>query len=301
MDMKQLEYFIAIAKHRNFTAAAQEFYISQPSISHQIKGLEAELGVELLGRSTRRVELTVAGEMFLEDAKRAVDLLENAKRKLQQNKDSLLRLHIGYLASPTKNFLPNVLNVFHEQHPDVKVQLHRRDASQLFHDAKKGVHDIYCSLTEDMKQIPGLSLKSVQADYYCLVTQKNHPALQRIAIDYSKLASEPFVCMNPARAVTMHNQILEICRQLGFSPRIVETYDAYEDVLFAVESNIGISILPYRTREYMNNNLAYTLLDASQLSINVSLAWEKDANNPAVDLFLETFHRYMREHPDVFL
>lgn len=301
MDIKQLEYFISIAKHRNFTAAAQEFYVSQPSISHQIKNLEQELGVELLGRSTRKVELTDAGELFLEDAKRAVDLLENSKRKLRQNKEKYLKLHIGYLASPAKNFLPQILNIFHRQHPDVKVQLHRRDAAQILNDAKNGIHDIYCSLTEDMKQVPGLSTKSIQTDHYCLVTPKDHPALEPIAIDYSKLASEPFVFMNPARAATMHNQILEICRQLGFTPRIAEIYDVYEDILFAIESGIGISILPYRTRGYMNNNLAYTLLDASQLSINTSLAWKKDTENPAVELFLDTCRRYMQEHPEVFL
>ena len=301
MDIRQLEYFISIAKHRNFTAAAQDFYVSQPNISHQIKKLEEELGVKLLGRSTRKVELTYAGELFLEDAKRAVAILENAKRRLQKNKEELLKLNIGYLASPTKNFLPNILNAFHEEHPDVKVQLHRRDATQLLQDAKNDIHDIYCSLTEDMKQIPGLSIKSIQTDYYCLVTPKNHPALQQLTIDYSKLASEPFVFMNPARAATMHNQSLEICRQLGFTPRIAETYDIYEDILFSIESGIGISILPYRTRGYMNNNLAYTLLDASQLSINMSLAWKTDSTNPAVELFLNTFKAYMQEHPESFL
>ena len=301
MDIKQLEYFISIAKHNNFTAAAQEFYVSQPSVSHQIKNLEQELNTELLRRNTRRVELTEAGEIFLEDARRIISILENSKRKIHHNREKLLEVRIGYLASPTKNFLPQILSIFHEKHPDVKVRLSHKNATQIINDARNDVCDIYCSLTEDMKQVPGLCVKSIQTDHYCLVTPKDHPVLQQMMIDYSKLANEPFIVMKPTLAATMYRQILEICQQLGFSPRIIKTCDLYEEILYSIESGIGVSIMPYRTKGYMNNNLAYTLLDASQLSISTSLAWKEDSENLAVELFLDVCKTYIQEHPDDFL
>ena len=80
MDFNQLSYFIAIARYGNFTAAAKAFFVSQPCISHQIQSLEKELGVRLFIRNTRSVELTAAGEIFLEDAKKMVDLMERAEK-----------------------------------------------------------------------------------------------------------------------------------------------------------------------------------------------------------------------------
>lgn len=298
MDLLQLQYFISIAKHRNFTAAAREHFISQPNISHQIKSLEKELGVFLFTRSTRSVDLTPSGEIFLEDAKQAVDILEHSQLKLQQNNEDLMKLTIAHLASATKNFLPHVINKFKERHPHIKVQLYRKNADQILGGAQKNSYDIYFSLTPDMMSLSHLAVRTIQTDHYCLVTPNNHPAIQRMDIDYTKLASEPFVFLDPSSAITMTKQIYEICHQLGFEPRIAGTYPLYEDILYAIEAGIGISILPYRTKEYMKNNLAYTLLDSSNISISTSIAWKKDTENPAVALFLDTFREYMQEHPE---
>ena len=97
MDFNQLSYFIAIARYGNFTAAAKAFFVSQPCISHQIQSLEKELGVRLFIRNTRSVELTAAGEIFLEDAKKMVDLMERAKNRLLQNDGDSMRLSVAHL------------------------------------------------------------------------------------------------------------------------------------------------------------------------------------------------------------
>ena len=104
MDFNQLSYFIAIARNGNFTAAAKAFFVSQPCISHQIQSLEKELGVRLFIRNTRSVELTAAGEIFLEDAKKMVDLMERAKNRLLQNDGDSMRLSVAHLASPSHLF-----------------------------------------------------------------------------------------------------------------------------------------------------------------------------------------------------
>ncbi len=104
MDFTQLSYFIAIAKHGNFSAAARQFYVSQPCISHQIQMMEKELGMALFERNTRKVTLTPAGEIFLEDAKKMVDLMENARNRLIQEEKGSMHLSIAHLASPTHLF-----------------------------------------------------------------------------------------------------------------------------------------------------------------------------------------------------
>lgn len=300
MDLTQLYYFISVAKNKNFTTTAAEFFVSQPCISQQIKTLEQELETELFIRSTRSVELTLAGEIFLQDAKAIIDLMEQSKAKLKQNKGQSMSLSIAHLASPSHIFLPAIIKRFRLKYPLVKMNVQRQDAFQVAQSARAHRFDIYCSMSLDLMTIPTLVNKKIQADHYCLVTPKDHPAVAQLTIDYSKLASEPFVFFNPEHAVTMHQQILQICSQLGFKPKVSGTYHLYEDLLCAVESGFGITILPYRTKNYMNGNLTYSLLDVSNISADLSLAWEQTDSNPAVPLFLDVFWEYMQEYPDQF-
>jgi len=300
MDLTQLYYFISVARNRNFTATAAEFFVSQPCISHQIKDLEKELGTELFIRNTRSVELTVEGEIFLQDAKLVVDILEQSKNKLQQNKRQSMSLSINHLASPTHVFLPAIIKRFRSRYPNIKVNLYRQDALQISHSALAHRYDIYCSLTLDMMAVTSLVNKKIQVDHYCLVTPKDHPAVAHISIDYKKLANESFILFNPEHAITMNQQILQIFKQLGFNPKITGSYPIYEDLLYAVECGLGITILPYRTKNYINSSLIYSLLDVSNISIDLSLAWEENITNPAVPLFLDVFWEYMQEYPDQF-
>ena len=110
MNTTQLKYFLSAAKHLSFSETAKEFYMTQPAISHQISDLEQELGTKLFNRTARGVSLTKSGEIFLDDAKRFLDLEYFSRERLrnaQVLKDD--HLSIAYLASPCKYFLPKVI------------------------------------------------------------------------------------------------------------------------------------------------------------------------------------------------
>ena len=301
MDRKQLTYFIAVAKYRNFSRAAQDFYLTQPAISHQIKMLEKELDTELFVRNTKKVTLTDSGELFLEDAKSILDAMEQAKQKLDLAKEQPSVLRISHLSAPTHQFLPEVVNQFHIRYPHIKIKLMRQDALQISETAARQDADIYYSMMPDLQQISTLDVKKIQSDAFCLVTRKDHPALQKMVLDYDKLSTEPFLVFHPEHARYMNQRIMELCTQIGFHPRVTEQFDLYENLLQAVEAGTGISILPYRSRSYMHaNNLAFTLLDSSNDTLDLAIAWEHEISNPAVPLFLEVFREYMREHPEHF-
>ena len=130
MDQKQLAYFVSVAKYRNFSRAAQDFYLTQPAISHQIKMLEKELETELFVRNTKKVALTDSGELFLEDAKIILDAMDQAKQKLSLAKEHPSVLRISHLSAPTHQFLPDVVNQFHIRYPHVKIKLQRASGKQ---------------------------------------------------------------------------------------------------------------------------------------------------------------------------
>ncbi len=301
MDTKQLAYFVAAAKYRNFSRVAEEFYLSQPAISHQIKMLERELNTELFARNTKKVTLTESGALFLEDAKAILEAVEQAKHKLALARQQPAVLRICHLAAATHIFLANIVNEFHIQHPNIKVRLIRQDAYEVSESVASRDADIYFSMMTDLMKYPFLEVEKIQTDTLCLVTRKDHPALQKKPLDFKKLSEEPFLVFYPNHAHYLNKRIAALCAKLKFHPQVTEQYDLYENLLQAIEAGTGISILPYRSRHYMqSHNLAFTLLNDSHNDLELAMAWERESKNPAVPLFLELFRRYMQEHPERF-
>lgn len=294
MNTSQLKYFLSAAKHLSFSETAKEFYMTQPAISHQIVELEQELGTRLFVRNSRGVQLTKAGELFLEDAKRFLDMTEQSKERLQiLNTSGDNHLSIGYLASPCKYFLPNVIHQFHQQYPQVEIELVRLDALGVISSIETDRYDIYFSLMEDLKHFKDYHVRKIHQDQYCLICRVDHPCLNNFKIDYNKIATEPFLMFDPDKSAYMAHQIHQVCRDLNFTPRIVQKYPSMEEVLFAVESGLGITILPHKVMEYFKTNLVYIPLDGSNTASSMSAAWRDDGSNPAVNWFMAELNQYM--------
>lgn len=294
MNTSQLKYFLSAAKTLSFSETAKEFYMSQPAISHQIVELEQELGTKLFDRNSRGVQLTRAGELFLEDAKRFLDMTEVSKERLQAlNISGSEKLTIGYLASPCKYFLPNVIHQFRQAYPQVDIELIRLDALSVITSIETEKLDIYFSLVEDLKHFKDYHIRKIHQDPYCLICRIDHPCLNNFKIDYTKLATEPFLMFDPEKSAYMAHQIHQVCRDLNFVPRIVQKYASMEEVLFAVESGLGITVLPYKVMEYYKTNLVYTPLDGSNIASSIGAAWKIDSGNPAVNWFMAELNQYM--------
>lgn len=301
MRTEQLRYFLSVARHRNFTEAARELYLTQPAITHQISALERELDAQLFVRTTRSVSLTRAGELFLEDAKLILDQEEHAFERLRQLKGSnQLELKIGYLNSPCRHFLPRILAAYQARYPQVRIELIRKNAAGLFETSSEAAFDLIFSVLSDLQQLSGYAYRKLTSDFYCLVSPKDHPCLSNAEIDFKKLATEPFAVLSKNAGGYMYRQIQQICRELGFSPRIVAEYPALEDVVFSVECGQALAILPCHVREYMCTDLAFVPLTGSNLNIDIGVAWRRELNNPAVRWLLDLIHHYLIEQPDLF-
>ena len=301
MHTDQLRYFLSVALHRNFTGAAKEFYVTQPAITHQISSLEQELGVKLFQRTTRSVSLTRAGELFLEDAKRMLDLEERARERVRQaERVENLELIVGYLNSPTRHFLPRILLKYRSRYPQVRVKLVRRDAVGLQEGCQNLEFDVALSVMSDVQGIQQYHCRKLASDHYCLVCPKDHPCLENAVIHYDRLATEPFVCLSQTGGSYMYKQFRQICKGYGFTPRIVAEYPAMEDVLFAVECGQALAILPYHIREYMYTDLAFLPLDGNNPVIDTAMAWRRQSDNPALGWFVELVNHYLVEEPELF-
>lgn len=200
MNTEQLRYFVSVARYRNFTETAREFYVTQPAVTHQISALEREVGARLFLRTTRNVSLTRAGELFLEDAKRILDQEERALGRLRQLESSgCWELRIGYLNSPSRHFLPRLIAAYREAYPQVRVELIRRDATGIQAGIDAAAYDVSFSVLSDLKGMNGYACRKLGADFYCLVCPREHPCLDNAVIDYASWPRSPLpACPTPA-------------------------------------------------------------------------------------------------------
>lgn len=295
MNFQQLKYFISAARHLNFSETAKEFYMTQPAISHQIADLEKELGNQLFIRSAKGVALTKAGEMFLEDARQMLEMETKSKNRLQALAGTdFYQLTIGYLASPCKYFLPEAIHRFRQEYPQVNIDLIRMDAMQVLKSMDQGQYDIYFSLLEDIQHKRDYECRKIHADNYCLVCRNDHPCLNNLKLDYAKIAAEPFLMLDSTRAAYMTKQISQVCRDLGFVPRVRKTFQTMEEVLFAAEAGLGITFLPNKIKEYMKANLVYIPLDSGSAACGMGVSWQRQKDNPAVEWFMEKLIQYLK-------
>lgn len=301
MNTEQLRYFISVANHCNFTEAAREHYVTQPAITHQISALERELGVQLFMRTTRRVKLTHAGSVFLEDAKGILEQQERAVyrlRRLETMED--VTLTIGYLSSATRHFLPQLIRAFRQQYPRVQLNMKCNVASGLLTGVGRSDYDILFTVLSDMDGWEGYLHQKLLTDCYCVVCHREHPCLEHSGLDVGAMEKETFVCMSKSTAGYMYKQFQQICRTLNISPSAVVECPSMEEVLFSVETGQGIAILPYHIHSYISSDLAYVPLNGAVPSIDLGVAWKHPSDNPAVEWFMDMVKRKLVQDPGFF-
>ena len=176
----------------------------------------------------------------------------------------------------------------------------RKNAAGLFETSNDAAFDLIFSVLSDLQQLNGYACRKLTSDFYCLVSPKNHPCVANAEIDFGKLATEPFAALSKSAGGYMYGQMQQICRELGFSPRIVAEYSALEDVVFSVECGQALAILPYHVREYMCTDLAFVPLTGSNLNIDIGVAWRRELENPAVRWLLDLIQYYLIEQPELF-
>src|SRR5690625_181235 len=139
LELRQIKYFIEVAKREHVTEAATALHVAQSAVSRQIFNLEAELGVDLFIREGRTIRLTAIGKVFLEHMERAINVIEDAKQVIEEFTDPQRgTIHIGFPSTLATYMLPTAISAFREQYPDVKFDLNQGSYAQLSHSIIKG-------------------------------------------------------------------------------------------------------------------------------------------------------------------
>jgi LysR family hca operon transcriptional activator len=259
MELRHLRYFIAVAEEGSLTVAAQKrLHTAQPSLSRQIHDLELELGVELLIRGARGVQLTAAGRVFLDHARVALLQVEAAseaaRRAAQPARTSFA---IGFLTGYEMDWLPAVMEMLRAELPSTEVVIHSQDSPDLAAGLMRGKIDL--AFLRPEKQAPGLKFRLLRKDPLSVVMPRDHALAARHSIRPQDIAGETFIGVSAIRAPTLSAVIDAYAERTGIALKPDHQADNIAMAISLVVSTGGICLLPL----YAQNLLPKTVVSRS--------------------------------------
>ena len=218
-DLRRLQYFVAVARERNFTRAAERLHVAQPALSRQVKLLEEELGVELLHRTTHEFELTEAGEFLLDRGPAllasADELWRNVRTYGTGERGGVL---IAYGGSASYETAPRLLQALTERHPGIAVATSVRSVDEIVQGVREG--SVGLGLVRCAPESADLEMRTIRLERQGLMVRRDHRLASRSAVSVGDLADDRLL-LHPRDANPGHyDAVLELCREQGFEPRV---------------------------------------------------------------------------------
>ncbi|MFF9315107.1 LysR family transcriptional regulator [Streptomyces sp. NPDC004684] len=279
MELRQLEYFVAVAEERNFTRAAERVHISQSGVSAQIRQLERELGAELFDRSARAVTLTVAGKAALEHARAALAAAGAVGQAVDEVTDLIRgRLTVGMVIGCTVTPLFDALAAFHQAHPGVEITLLEDSSDRLVEGVRTGAVDL--ALIGASATTPdGLDALTIISERLVAAVPAGHPLARRRRVVLRDLVAHPIVCMPPGTG--LRAVFDQACAAQNLQPAIALQASAADAVADLAARGLGVAVLSESMAAGHGDRLTARILADVETPALLALIW-RSAYHPAV-------------------
>ncbi|WP_126429566.1 LysR family transcriptional regulator [Brevibacillus marinus] len=242
MELRQLQYFMEVAKREHVTEAALTLHVAQSAVSRQIANLEAELGVSLFIREGRNVRLTSVGKILLEHAEKAVGEIEKAKEKIAEYLDPERGMvRVGFASSLAANPLPTIISAFRARYPNIGFQLKQGAYKQLIEAVIKGEIDL-AFLGPVPTQEKDVQSHIFFAENIVALLPAKHPLADQPAIRLSDLHRDTFVVFPPD--FILRKIVMDACAQVGFAPHVAFEGEDIDAIKGLVAAGLGVTLLP---------------------------------------------------------
>lgn len=243
IDTRLLRYFMAVADELSFSRAAQRLHLSQPPLSYAIKQLEENLGVQLLRRSSRKVELTAAGAALHREARFLLQR-NNELRELVARVDAGLkgRIKMGFVGSMMYRGLPGIIANCRERYPDVEVAITEMNSAELMDMVRHGGLDIGFVHANPLSA--ELASASLLSEPFVLCTPGDHSAARSRSVELASLAGDKFVFFARNASPSYYQLLLAICQEAGLMPDIAYEVRHWLSVVSLVSQDMGVAIVP---------------------------------------------------------
>ncbi|EKV00428.1 transcriptional regulator [Leptolyngbya sp. PCC 7375] len=286
MKLHAFQYFVTVAEELHFGRAAARLQITQPALSRQIHRLEAEIGVKLLHRTKRTVELTEAGAAFLVEVRKGLQQLDSAIQLAQRiDRGEIGSLRIAFTASSMHTVLPEILRHFRDRYPDVKLAMSEICTLDQVNSLRKETIDI--GFLHPPVEDSFLNLYPLQGEKLVLALPDSHALADKKQLSLKSLATESFIVHPRHEGPVLYDQILTLCRDAGFDPNIVYEDSKYQTRLGLVAAGTGITFVPESLQKAGLSGISYCPLIGDSLKLQLAVAWRRQQISPAIEGFLD--------------
>jgi DNA-binding transcriptional LysR family regulator len=291
MELRHLRYFVAVAEELSFRGAAERLRIAQPPLSAQIKALEADLGVQLLRRTTRSVLLTHAGRVFLDEARAVLTASVQAEHRAKEAQAGLAgTLRVGMIAPMANAWLAGILLRFRRQFPGVQLSLF--DLPSIEQMRRLGARQLDAGLLRPPVAFPELDHKLVGQTLQALALPAGHRLARKPRLEWKDFHDAELVLIHPAAQHGFYDAFFAECAKAGAKPRPVQYANDVQTKLWLISAGFGIAPTTASSREVRRLGLVFRPLPPGLPPAQTVLAWRRDDASPLLAHFRECFEPF---------
>jgi len=280
MELRHLRYFVVVAEECHFGRAAARLHIAQPPLSQQIRQLEGDLGVTLFTRTTRKVELTAAGERYLERARAILASVDAAMAEVGRVASGEQgRLAIGFTGTATYELLPSLVRVLRSEFPRVDLDL---KGEMLTPEQVAGLLDKTLDLgfLRPPVRHPDIEVRVVRREPLVAVLPQSHPLAGRRSVRLTALRGEPFITYPSRHRSVVYDAVLDACADAGFAPARTQEVAETSTLVSFVAAGLGVALVPATVRHLQITGARYLPLADTTREVELALAARAGDRSP---------------------
>ncbi len=296
MTITQIKWFLTVAETLNFTKAADQLGVSQPTLSRQILNMEEELNLQLFIRSGRSVSLTPAGRSLADnlgpiydDYQKSVEFSQQIQRGISGD------LKIGILdGTYVSDFMPPIVTYFEKHHPYVEISFERCSFDELERKLYSNSLDIAFTVFFSVAGKDYLITRYVEHSQDYLMMNRYHRLASRKNVTLKDCRDETFIMISAEDCEESSSFIIEACRECGYYPNIKFAPSLY-DLMLNTEAGKGITILDSRNLLRFNPHIKTFEMGKMKWDPSLVAAWNRSNYNPAIPVFMTQLNRTLQQ------
>ncbi|MCB9800542.1 MAG: hydrogen peroxide-inducible genes activator [Candidatus Omnitrophica bacterium] len=292
MELQQLRYIVALSQERNFLRAAKRVHVTQPTLSHQIKKFEEEIGTPLFERSSHGVRLTSAGDKFIPFAMAAIDMLKTGLTELQdETKDISGKITIGVIPTINPYLMPGCLVKLKKEAPRLSLEIYEETTSILLDSLKAGTLDLgilALPITDT-----GIVHRSIGKEEFFLAVSRHHPLSKRKQVTSKIIKEEKLLILQEGHCFA--DQALEYCKRIREDDQIIFQGSSLTSVMKLASVGEGLTLVPRMAANAKENpDLVFIPFTSPKPSREIGIIWRVTAPlTPAhrllIDIIVKAF------------
>jgi DNA-binding transcriptional LysR family regulator len=278
MELRHLRYFVAVGEDQHYGRAAQRLRVAQPALSRQIQDLEEEIGFKLFDRLSRGVKLSTAGKLFLEEARRILQHVDEAtKRAKRVASGQSGTLRVGFIESMSwHGVVPDAFRQFRERQPEAELQIRPLSSLEQIEAVRSGHLDagFLFTIANIHRELAQLDIAPVNL---MLAVPKGHPLAKSKGLRLRDLSSASFIWFPRRESPLFYDRLMHACFRAGLkSPRVVQEGVNEATILSLVSCGLGVAFVSSATRWRCPESVALLPVTDLKLPLPFALVWRKD-------------------------